>query len=130
MPTPRVTRTRVIAAVEVALIAPATLFMFALFMRNVQPLEYETARTAAGLVAWYAGRIWTLWILLMAFPLIAFVSGVRMLHTSWSRDAELQAALRVLLSIARRYGDALLVAGTTLVAAGVLGIVALHALNS
>src|SRR5262245_37671497 len=37
---------RAVAATELLLVSPATLFMMALFVRNLQPLQYEPARTA------------------------------------------------------------------------------------
>jgi hypothetical protein len=63
-------RTRVIAVMELVLIFPAVLFMTALVLRNFQPLQYEPARSAQQLVMWYAGRMWTLWFLLLGLPLI------------------------------------------------------------
>jgi membrane protein DedA with SNARE-associated domain/rhodanese-related sulfurtransferase len=44
-----------IATAEMLLIFPAVLFMAALFLRNVQPLQYEPARTAQQIVTWYVG---------------------------------------------------------------------------
>jgi hypothetical protein len=41
---------RAIAATELLLIFPAALFMMALFVRNLQPLQYEPARTAQRIV--------------------------------------------------------------------------------
>ena len=66
-------RTRLIAAVELMLLAPAVAFMTALFVRNLNPLE--VAHTAERLVMWYAGRMWTLWVLLLALPLTVLVTG-------------------------------------------------------
>ena len=63
-------RKRVIAVTELVLIFPAVLFMTALVLRNLQPLQYEPARSAQQLVMWYAGRMWTLWFLLLGLPLI------------------------------------------------------------
>jgi hypothetical protein len=53
-------RTRVIAVMELVLIFPSVLFMSALVLRSLQPLQYEPARSAQQLVMWYAGRMWTL----------------------------------------------------------------------
>jgi hypothetical protein len=41
---------RVIAATELLLVFPASLFMTALFVRNLQPLQYEPARSAQRIV--------------------------------------------------------------------------------
>lgn len=45
---------RAIAVTELALVFPAALFMTALFGRNLQPQQYEPARSAERIVAWYA----------------------------------------------------------------------------
>jgi hypothetical protein len=63
-------RTRIIAVLELVLIFPAALFMTALMLRNLQPLQYEPARSAQQLVMWYAGRMWTLWVLLLGLPFL------------------------------------------------------------
>ena len=79
-------RIRVIAVMELVLIFPAGLFMTALVLRNLQPLQYEPARSAQQLVMWYAGRMWTLWFLLLGLPLIVLVSGCAELLRSYNRD--------------------------------------------
>src|SRR5258708_39842888 len=67
---------RAIAATELLLIFPAALFMMALFVRNLQPLQYEPARTAQRIVDWYAVRPRIgLWGLLIALPLAVVLSG-------------------------------------------------------
>jgi len=59
----------VLATLELVLIAPATLFMTALFVRNLQPQQYEPAHTAQRIVAWYAARTHLgLWLFLIGFP--------------------------------------------------------------
>ena len=57
-------RTRISAFLQLVLILPAALFMAALVVRNLGPLRYEPAHTAQQIVMWYAGRLWTLWVLL------------------------------------------------------------------
>ncbi len=65
-----------LAAMEVLLIFPAALFMAALFLRNVQPPQYEPAHSAQQIVNWYAGspRI-GLSAFLVALPLTVLVTG-------------------------------------------------------
>jgi len=43
---------RAIAAAELVLIFPAALFMTALFVRNLQPQQFEPAHTAQRIVSW------------------------------------------------------------------------------
>src|ERR1035441_9236505 len=62
---------RLVATTQLLLILPAVLFMGSLIARNVSPLQNEPAHTAQQIVMWYAGRMWTLWVLLVTFPLAA-----------------------------------------------------------
>jgi hypothetical protein len=120
---------RAITTIELLLISPAVLFMTALFMRNVQPQQYEPAHTAQQIVMWYAARQLTgLWLLLIALPVGVLVTGCAMVWRRWESDAELRKAARDLLTIARTHLATILTTGATVTAAGILGIVALHVL--
>jgi hypothetical protein len=121
-------RTRVIAVMELVLIFPAVLFMTALVLRNFQPLQYEPARSAQQLVMWYAGRMWTLWFLLLGLPLIVLVSGCAELLRSYNRDIILPLTSQKSLAIVRAHLSSLFIAATTLMAGVILGIVVLHVL--
>lgn len=121
-------RTRTIAAIELALIFPAALFMTALVVRNLQPLQYEPAHAAQQLVMWYAGRIWTLWVLLLALPLTVLVTGCATLLHRWTCDIDLRHTAWQSLAAIRAHLATLLVAATTLTAGGILAIVVLHML--
>ncbi len=103
---------RSVATTELLLILPAALFMTALFVRTLQPLQYEPARTAQQVVMWYAGRTWTLWVLLIAMPISVLAIGCATLSRGWKRA---QPAT-------------LLVATATVTAGGILAIVILHML--
>ena len=121
---------RAIAATEVLLILPAMLFMTALFVRNLQPLQFEPARTAERIVTWYSERPHVgLWILLMALPFSVLVGGCGTLLHSWKDEVGLREAVRQTLAIFRAHVLTLFVAAATLAAAGVLAIVAVHALS-
>ena len=121
-------RTRIIAAIQLILIFPAALFMTALVVRSVQPLQYEPVHSAQQLVMWYAGRMWTLWVLLLALPLAVLVTGCATLLRSWNRDTALMQTVRQSLAEIRAHMATLFVAATTLAAAGILAIVVLHML--
>jgi hypothetical protein len=111
---------RSIAATELLLISPATLFMTALFVRNLQPLQYEPARTAQRIVTWYAVRPHLgLWGLLIALPLAVLVIGCGTLLHARNTFATLGAHLPTLL-----------VAVATLISGAVLAIVAVHVLTN
>ena len=120
-------RTRIIAAMELVLIFPAALFMTALVVRNLQP-QYEPAQTAQHLVMWYAGRMWTLWVLLLALPFTVLVTGCATLRYGWNRDIVLPYTARQSLAVIRAHLATLFIAATTLTAGGILMIVVLHML--
>ncbi len=119
-------RTRVIAVMELLLIFPAVLFMTALVLRNLQPLQYEPARSAQQLVMWYAGRMWTLWLL--GLPLIVLVSGCAELLRSYNRDMVLPRTLQKSLAMVRAHSSYVFIVATTLMAGVLLAIVVLHVL--
>jgi uncharacterized protein YceK len=110
---------RAIATTELLLILPAALFMTALLVRMLQPLQHEPARTAEQIVQWYAERQWTLWILLMALPLAVLVTGCATLMKNDGRKN---------LAAIRAQPAMLLVAAATLTAGVFLVIVVLHML--
>lgn len=121
---------RSIAATELLLVFPAALFMTALFVRNLQPTQYEPAHTARRLVEWFSARpLLGLDVFLIALPLTAFVIGGAIVLRSWRSNAELrQAALETLVAV-RAHLATLLIAGATLMAGGILAIVALHMIS-
>src|SRR5271167_3397676 len=108
-------RTRVIAFLELVLIFPAALFMTALALRNLQSLQLEPARSAQQLVMWYAGRMWTLWVLLFGLPFIVLVSGCAELVRNWNRDIVVPLTLQKSLAMARAHWESVFIATTTLI---------------
>ncbi len=118
---------RTIAATELLLVFPATLFMTALFVRNIQPTEYEPAHTAQRLVDWFSARPHLgLDVFLIALPFAAFVIGGATVLRSWRSDAEFRQAALETLAAVRAHLATLLIAGATVMAGGILAIVALH----
>jgi hypothetical protein len=121
---------RAIAVTELLLIFPAALFMTALFVRNLQPLQYQPAHTAERIVTWYAVRPRIgLWGLLIALPLAVLVTGCGTLLRNWSDEVELRQATRQTDAAISAHLATVLVAGATLTAGCVLAIVALHMLT-
>ena len=120
------TQPRVIAALELMLIFPAALFMTALVVRRLRPLQYEPAHTAQRIVMWYSGQMWTLWVLLLALPCAVLVTGCATLLRGWNRDAELRNPAPLSPFAIRAHPATLFIAATTLAAAGILAIVVLH----
>src|SRR5664279_3271780 len=118
---------RPLAALELLLVFPAVLFMTALFARDIQPKQYEPARTAQRIVDWYAASPHIgLWVLLIALPLAVLVIGAVTLTREWRRNQALRTATLETIAIIRAHASALLIAGATATAGGILAIVALH----
>ncbi len=118
---------RSLAAAELLLILPSTLFMTALFVRNLQPIRYEPAATAQRIVDWYAARPQiALWGFLMAFPLVVLLIGGATLLRAWKADGALRQAARQVLGALKTHLATFLIAAATVTASGILGIVALH----
>lgn len=118
---------RAIAAGELLLIFPASLFMAALFLRETQPQQYEPAHTAAKIIDWYAARPHLgLWIFLCALPVTVLALGVATLTRTWRQDSELRLASRQMVHLVRANFAMLLISLATLSAAAILSIVALH----
>jgi hypothetical protein len=117
-----------VAASQLLLIFPAVLVMGSLVVRNLSPLQNEPARTAQQIVMWYAGRMWTLWALLIALPLGVLGMGCIMFARSWSKDDRLPKAVLQMLAAIHANRAMLIVAVITLTAGAVLTIVVLHML--
>ena len=116
-----------LATLELALIAPATLFLTALFVRNLQPERYEPAHTAVRIVAWFAARTHLgLWLFMIAFPLAVLLIGCVSLVRSWRADPALRAAALEWAGSIWRHFSVVVLALATAASAGILGIVVLH----
>ena len=111
------------AALDFVLIAPAGLFMAALVARNLQ-LD-GVAVTAQRVVMWYAGKAWTLWVLLLALPFTVLLTGcAALLH---ERIAISNTAGQR-LPLIQAEPLSIFVAALALSAVGILAIVILHML--
>jgi hypothetical protein len=119
--------TRMIAFLQLVFIFPAALFMASLVVRNLGPLQYEPAHTAQQIVMWYAGRMWTLRVLLFALPCVVLISGWAALRTRY-RDT-VQLGTHRSLAASRPHWPLRLVSVTTVASAGILAIVGFHVLT-
>ena len=110
------------AIIELLLIFPAALFMIALFLREVQPL----AQTGL-LVEWFSHHVVLgLDVFLIAMPLTAFIVGSTIVLRNWRSDVEFRRATLEIFSTVRAHVASILIAGATLMAGGILVIVAMH----
>jgi hypothetical protein len=119
---------RLVATTQLLLILPAVLFMGSLIARNVSPLQNEPAHMAQQIVMWYAGRMWTLWVFLVAFPLGVLVTGGIAFARNWSEYARLPQAAKPMLAAIHVNRVMLIVAVLTVTAGVILTIVVLHML--
>ena len=121
---------RYIATLEFLFIFPASLFMISLFLRDVQPPQYEPAQTARHLVDWFAASpLLGLDVFLIALPFAALVIGCATALRSWRSDPQLRQAALATLAAIREQSAALLIVLATLIAACILSIVALHVIT-
>jgi len=100
--------------------------MVALILRQMSPLQGEPAYTAQQIVMWYAGRMWTLWVLLITLPLAVVVTGCLTLLRGWSKGRELPLSAQKSRAAIRADPLRLPVSALTLTAGVVLAIVAVH----
>ncbi len=121
---------RSIAALELLLVFPAALFMGSLFLRQIQPQQYQPAHAAQAIVDWYTARpAIGLHVCLIAFPLAALFIGTVTVLRNWNDDAELRRGTRETLSFLRTHLEILLVTVAALTAACILAIVTAHVIT-
>jgi hypothetical protein len=114
-----------VALMEVFLLLPAVLFMASLVARNLPASTLGVA--AQHTVMWYAERQWTLWLLLVALPLVVLVVGFATLLQGWGAEHVGSGLHRPLAAISTD-GTTIFIAALTCVAAIILAIVGLHIL--
>jgi len=120
---------RSVAALELLLLSPAAFFMAGLVLLRLQPRQYEPTHSVYPVLMWYTGRQWTLWVLLVALPLVVLITGGLALR-SWTGGIEARSAARRLLVAIRTNVATLFVAATTLTAGAILAVVAAHILRN
>jgi uncharacterized protein YceK len=119
---------RILAAAHLLLISPAVLFLGAVIVQRLDLSQGEPGHTAQHIVMWYAQRMWTLWILLLALPLSVLVSGCILLLLESGRSTQVSSLAQKALAAVRPRGERTSVAATTVIAAVIVGIVVLHML--
>jgi hypothetical protein len=120
-------RMRTIAHLQLLLIFPAALFMAALVVRNLGPPNSEPAHTAQQIVMWYAGRVWTLRVLLFALPSIVLIGGWVALRTRYRDTVRLRNQRSA--ASGRPHWPVRLVSAATIASTGILAIVGFHVLT-
>jgi hypothetical protein len=114
----------VIAALALALVSPAVVFVVALFLRQLRGASAEP-RAADRIVAWYSAHAQLgLWVLLLLMPLAAFVLGSAALLRTWAENPELRYFSWRALAAIPAHLPAELVGAATLVSGYVLAMMA------
>jgi len=119
-------RTPTIAAIEAVLLAPAVLFLTAVRVRELKVLPAAVILLAERVVALYAGRVWTLWVLLLALPLLVLATGGAMLFCVPGHSVAADALVPMIK--ARSKATEFFLGATTVTAGAIVAIVVLHML--
>ncbi len=115
---------RIIAATELVLIFPAALFLAAVVARHLGPV----ADPAQQVVTWYSDRMWTLWVLLIALPLAALLTGCVTLLPNWNGESGGRWTAKQFGLAIRTQLPTQIIAAATLGAGLILTVVVLHML--
>ncbi len=113
-----------VAVSEFILLFPAALFLLAVIARYLQPIAYP----AQQIVTWYSDRMWTLWLLLIALPLIALFSGSFVLLNNQQSNSGNSWSTILLGSEATNHLSSRIIAVETITACVFLTVVVLHML--
>ena len=114
---------RVIAATQLVLIFPATLFLTAVVARHLKPLQF-----AQEIVTWYSDRYWTLWALLIGLPFAALFNGCTVLLRNFNGGTDGGQILKQPFAEICTQLPTKIIAAATLAAGLILTAVILHML--
>jgi hypothetical protein len=118
----------VLAVSEWLLVLPATLLLAAAALRQLQPRQFEPARTSWGIFEWtttHISRAGAAWLFLV-LPALAAVSGCVGLMLAWRKNETLRRdVVAVVTSLRRNVAVAILGMGT-LLAGAILAAVIIH----
>ena len=117
-----------LAVSEWLLVLPATLLLAAAVLRQLQPRQFEPARTSWAIFEWttthisQAGAAW----LFLVLPAVALVAGCAGLMLAWRKSENLrQDTIAALTSLRRNLAVVILGTGTML-AGAILAAVIIH----
>jgi hypothetical protein len=117
-----------LAVSEWLLVLPATLLLTAAPLRQLQPRQFEPARTSWAIFEWTTAHISQAGaaLLILVSPAVGLVAGCAVLMLAWRKSETLrQDTLTVLTSLRRHLAFAILGTGT-LLAAAILAAVVVH----
>jgi len=113
------------AVAELLLLLPASLFLASLFVQHLEPVP--PAQAAQHLVQWFSTHVVLgLYVFLVALPFAAFLIGCASVLRSWQSTEGIRRAVQEMFAAVRGHMANLLIAGATVLAGGILAIVAMH----
>lgn len=121
-------RLSALAVSEWLLVLPATLLLAAAVLRQLQPRQFEPARTSWAIFEWTAAHLSQAGaaLLFLVLPGVALVAGCAGLMLAWRKSENLrQDTIEAFTSLRRNLAVAVLGTGT-LLAAAILAAVVVH----
>jgi hypothetical protein len=124
-------RISALAAAGSLLVLPATVLLGAALLRQLQPQQYEPARTISMFFAWVTPHISRAGaaLLFVGSPGIAVVAGGLTLRSLWRGNETLRQDTSAALGTLRRHLSVAILASTTLLACAILAAVFVHILT-
>ena len=118
----------VLAVSEWLLVLPATLLLAAAALRQLQPRQFEPARTSWGIFEWtttHISRAGAAWLFLV-LPAVAVVAGCAGLLLAWRKNEALRRDASEMFASVRRNLAVAILGMATFLACGILAAVIIH----
>lgn len=131
MQTSKQSRLSVLAVGEWVMVLPATVFLAAAALRELQPRQYEPAHTSWLIFEWAMQHISRLGagILFVGLPAVALMIGCGLLAQKWHRDQSFRQDVIAAFSALRRHISIAFVTVATALAAAIFLFSVVHILT-
>lgn len=128
MDTPKPSRLPIVAFTEWLMVSPAAVFITAAILRDLQPSQYEPARTSWVIFNWTITHISSngAAVLFMGLPTLAIILGCAILGRTWRNDEEFRSDVKGSLGFLRRYASVVFVMAATVLAGAILAFAVVH----
>lgn len=128
MDTPKPSRLPIVAFTEWLMVLPAAVFITAAILRDLQPGQYEPARTSWVIFNWTITHISSngAAVLFMGLPTLAIILGCAILGRTWRNDEEFRSDVKGSLGFLRRYASVVFVMAATVLAGAILAFAVVH----
>jgi hypothetical protein len=124
-------RMPILAISEWGMVLPATVFLAAAALRQLQPPQYEPARTSWIIFEWTIGHVSPAGaaVLFLGLPALAIILGAAMLRRTWREDEALRRDVKLAFGICREHVVAGLLTTATLLASAILVAAVAHVIT-